>query len=384
MRTSDNPSSAFKINSEADTTLLRTLVSCDWETLFQSPHKNFPIALNLYFPKKINPDYSQLLTREISIYTHKLGERKACKTWFRGTPLKSLSSAEITELTFLTATHFQMAAGNYNEYGFECTVSDITENNLALMKGLHFTTLRLNIDISLSPKNTEIFSAFEMIKQYKFHECHYRLSAENISRSNIFYWLDCLVKSHADIIEIIGIGKVRNCAAKLNEITETMSRDGYILIGNRFFVKNNHPLVQLKQQGKLQYTPPWGASHPDIKDWVGLGVGAIGRVGNTYYQNLGSEIEYVTALCQGTLPICCSGYHPNKSSERQWELVEQLICLHKVSLPTYKSPNTSVNKTEEILKKACKKGWMAKQGAEFIMKSQGIDHIQEICIDLQF
>ena len=384
MRASEKPCSTFKISSDADTIFLSSLTSCDRDTLFKSSQKNCPIALNLHFPKNINPDYPHLLTREISIYAHKLGERKALKTWLRGNPLKSLSAAEITEVAFLAATHFQMDEGDHSEYGFECTVSDITENNMALMKGLHFTTLRLSINVSLAPKNSEILSALDLIKQYKFNECHYRLIAKGVSWSNVYSWLDYLVQSHPAILEVMGVDKGENDAVKLNQMTDTMSQHAYILIGDRFFVKNNHSLALLKQRGKLQYTPPWGASHPDIKDWVGLGVGAIGRVGDAFYQNLRSEMEYVADLSQGRLPICCSGQHSNINSQQQWELVEQLICLHKISMPTHKSPRKPVNKTEEILEKACKNGWMTKQGADFIMQSQGLNHLQEICTDLQF
>ncbi|MDX2463752.1 MAG: hypothetical protein QNK31_04515 [Porticoccus sp.] len=383
MRTPENTSSSFKIRSEADDVFLGSLTPCDRDTLFKCSQKNFPIALNLHFPKNINHDYPHLLTREISIYAHKLGERKALKTWLRGRPLKSLSAAEITEVTFLAATHFQMDEGNHSEYGFECTVSDITENNLALMKGLCFTTLRLNVDVSFAPKNTAILSALNLIEQYKFQECHYRLYTEGARWSSLCGWVNYLVKSHPAIIEIMGKGKDENNAVTLNQMTEKMSQYAYVLIGDRFFVQNNHPLALLKQQGKLQYTPPWGASHPNIKDWIGLGMGAIGRIGGAFYQNLRNEVEYVADLSEGRLPICCSGQHSNKNSQQQWKLVEQLICLHKISMPPHKSRHPAAKKTEEILAISCKNGWMTKQGSDFIMQSQGLNHMHEICTALQ-
>tara|TARA_R110001592_G_scaffold171117_3_gene409199 strand:- start:46377 stop:47531 length:1155 start_codon:yes stop_codon:yes gene_type:complete len=383
MRTSEKQASTFKIRSEADAIFLGSLISCNRDALFKHSQKNFPIALNLHFPKNINPGYPDLLTREISIYAHKLGERKAIKTWLRGAPLKSLSTAEITEIAFFAATHFQMDEGDHSEYGFDCTVSDITENNLALMKGLHFTTLRLSIDVSFAPKNTEILSALDLIKHYKFQEHHYRLYTEGTSWNSLSSWLVFLVKNHPAIIEIIGINESENNVPKINQVTGTMSKYAYILIGDRFFVKNSHPLALLKQQGKLQYIPPWGASHPDIKDSVGLGVGAIGRIGGAFYQNLRTEMEYVADLSEGRLPICCSGQHSNKNSQQQWKLVEQLICLHKISMPTHKSRHPAAKKTEGILEKACKNGWMTKQGTDFIMQSQGLNHMHEICTALQ-
>ncbi|MBL4567787.1 MAG: hypothetical protein JKY85_07275, partial [Porticoccus sp.] len=205
MQASEKPPSAFKINSEADSAFLSSLTLCNPKVLFKGTQKNSPIALNLHFQKNLNPDYPHLLTREVSIYAHIFGKRKALKTWFRGTPLKTLSAAEITEVVFLTATQFKMDEGDYSEYGFECVVTDINESNLALMKGLRFTTLLLNINAALVPKNTEIFPTLALIKQYKFREIHYRVNTLGTSWNNLRDWLDYLVNSQPALIEIMGI-----------------------------------------------------------------------------------------------------------------------------------------------------------------------------------
>jgi len=383
MQASEKPPSAFKINSEADSAFLSSLTLCNPKVLFKGAQKNSPIALNLHFQKNLNPDYPLLLTREISIYAHIFGKRKALKTWLRGTPLKTLSAGEITEVVFLTATQFKMDEGDYSEYGFECVVTDINESNLALMKGLRFTTLLLNINAALVPKNTEIFPTLALIKQYKFREIHYRVNTLGTSWNNLRDWLDYLVNSQPALIEIMDIEKGDSGSITLNKIAELMLKHGYILLGDRFFVSKNHSLAYLKRQQKLQYIPPWGASHPSIKDWVGLGIGAIGKIGDAFYQNLRREADYEADIFHGQLPICCSGQYPDKDARHTWKLIEQLVCLHKISLTTEDTSHAPSEKNQEILEKACKNGWMTKKGTDFIIQNQGLNHIQDICTELQ-
>lgn len=383
MQRSEKLNPAFKINSDADSSLLGLLTSCEPNALFSGSQNISPVALNLHFQKSFNTGYLQLLTKEISIYADKVGTRKALKTWFRGTPLSSLSAAEITELTFLAATHFQMDEDSYSEYGFECTLEDINDSNLALMKGLRFTSLLLNLNTALAPQPTVIDSTFESIKQYRFHEVHCRLNAATSNWSHLSNWLHSLVNNQPSLIEITGLDKNTNDAIRLDQITKNMSKYGYILLGDRFFVMENHPLARLKKQRKLQYTPTWGASHSSIKDWIGIGIGAVGRISNTFYQNLSVEAEYAANLTEGKLPICCSGEYSSPDAVHTWGLIEQLICLHQISLPTDKITVLTSKKIQEILKNACKNGWMRKKGTRFVLKNHGLNHIREICTQLQ-
>jgi len=373
----------FKINSEADSVFLGVLDSCNPEIMFSHKQEDGPIALNIHFQKNLAPDYPQLLAREMSMYFHRCGKRNAVKTWLRGTPLNGLGAGEITEIAFLMANYFNMDESPHSEYGFECDVSEINTNNLSLMKGLRFTTLLLNIDASMPPENTAMPSAIDLIQQYKFHEIHFRLHTKKACRSTLYHWLGYLSKSKPVLLEISEIETVLNGTIKLDEMADLMAKQGYVLLGDRFFVVKEHPLVELKYQGKLQYTPPWGASHPDIKDWVGLGVGAIGKIGQTFYQNLRKESDYVNDLSLGKLPICCSGKHSNKEAQHTWTMIQQLICLHRISLQQHLLSNRSLRKIKQALEKACQSGWMGNQGMDFVLKREGLNHLRDICRDLQ-
>ncbi len=370
---------AFKIHSSAESELLSPLVNCSLDTLFKHKPEIAPIALNLYFQEGLSSIYLHLIAQEIRLYAQRFGPQRAAKTWLRGTPLTCLSAAEITEIVFLSASNFQMDEETYSEYGFECTFSDIKENNLALMKGLRFTTILLNIDASLAPKTQQLWPHLDLIKQYKFPELQFRLDTSASDAATLHHWLESLIVGQPQLIELHGLEEMTE-PVMLDQLAKLMSPRGYALIGDRFFVLEGHPLLQLKHLGTLQYTP-WGLSHPQIKNWVGLGVGALGKIGRGFYQNTDTESEYQSNLTQGKLPIQCSGKYPNDDITL-WTLIEQLICLHRTQNPNNLSLLNDNPKAYQVFHQACNKGWMVEDGNYLSVSGQGLNHLREICRNL--
>ena len=390
MAVTDKQSPKLETNLQTDSELLGVLDYCNPESMFTKKNNNAPIALNIHFPKNLPNNYPQLVAREMSMYSHRFGKRNTIKTWLRGSPLHQLKSGEITEIAFLAANHFRMTKTPYSEYGFECSVTDLNETNLSLMKGLGFTTLLLNINTCKLPQNDEIAIALERLLEYKYCDIHFRLHNECCSRSTLYHWLAYLVKTQPAFIEIADVTKGLHSTHKLDEMAELMAKQAdYLLLGDRFFVAKEHSLVKLKHCGQLQYTPPWGVSHNNIEDWVGLGIGAVGRINHTFYKNLTKESDYNQQITLGKLPICCSGQHLNKDAQRAWVIIEQLICFHKVSLHELSlSKKLSLSKeylekVKQVLAHASTKGWMAHQGTVFFLKNKGLNHLREICLSLQ-
>ena len=370
---------ALQLHSGTESELLSPLVNCSLDTLFKPNVESAPVALNLYFPKDISVDYPQLLSREINLYAQKFGPRNAAKTWLRGSPLGCLRAAEITELAFVTASKFHMDEGIYSEYGFECSIADINESNLALMKGLRFTTLLLNIDATHAPRTQQIWPALDLIKQYKFKELQFRLDASNSDSNTLHHWLESLLVGQPQLLELHGLEEMSE-PILLDQLANLMLARGYSLIGDRFFVAEHHPLLHLKHLGKLQYTP-WGLAHPQTKDWIGFGLGALGKIGNGFYQNTDKEQDYQASLNQDKQPIQFSGMYPNDNTAL-WGLIEQLICLHKTQNPDNHSLVKDNPRIYQIFKQACNNGWMVEDGKYLSISSQGLNHLREICRNL--
>ncbi|WHZ18052.1 MAG: Coproporphyrinogen III oxidase, oxygen-independent [Rhodanobacteraceae bacterium] len=77
---------------------------------------------------------------------------------------------------------------------------------------------------------------------------------------------------------------------------------GYVYVGMDHFARPGDELVQAQQQGTLQRNFQGYSTRGDC-DIVGLGMSAIGRIGNSYSQNARDLPGYYIALDNGHLPV---------------------------------------------------------------------------------
>jgi oxygen-independent coproporphyrinogen III oxidase len=77
---------------------------------------------------------------------------------------------------------------------------------------------------------------------------------------------------------------------------------GYRYIGMDHFALPDDALAQAQRQGRLHRNFQGYSTHPDC-DLIGLGVSAIGKVGDIYYQNAKTLPEYYDALRQRRLAV---------------------------------------------------------------------------------
>ena len=73
------------------------------------------------------------------------------------------------------------------------------------------------------------------------------------------------------------------------------SSHGYAYIGMDHFALHSDSLAQAKQRGELHRNFQGYSTQPD-RDLVALGVSAIGRIGNTYSQNVKTLDAYYEAI----------------------------------------------------------------------------------------
>lgn len=373
----------FKINPDLQSTPLEGLVYCEPEKIFNYQENHLPIALNLTIHKHFSSDDSQLLNKEISLYAEKLGTRKALIMWLRGAPLKNLNAAEITEMIFLTASNFQMSEDYQSQYGFECTLDDINKKNLALMKGLRFTTLLIDFDTTTAIDPKIIRTAFLSVISYKFREIYCRIKVSDTDVSKLYTLLDIITSQQPSLIEITELKKATSSLNQFSQVLKVMHNYGYILIGDRFFVLKDHPLVRSKKKGTLRYAPISGISHLPVNDWISIGIGTFGKINQRFYQNVSTKEQYQKKLAQEQLPICCGGLHPDNKSLQTWEIAERLYCTHQASIPESQISTTVSQHIQDIFENACRQGWMRKSDDCFILNNQGLNHIKEICHTIQ-
>ena len=83
---------------------------------------------------------------------------------------------------------------------------------------------------------------------------------------------------------------------------EKLGEAGYVYVGMDHFAREDDELVRAQRAGTLQRNFQGYSTHGEC-DIVGLGVSAIGRIGNTYNQNARDLTGYYLALDAGHLPV---------------------------------------------------------------------------------
>ncbi|MFC4527166.1 oxygen-independent coproporphyrinogen III oxidase [Dyella halodurans] len=99
---------------------------------------------------------------------------------------------------------------------------------------------------------------------------------------------------------------------------------GYVYIGMDHFARADDELARAQRAGTLQRNFQGYSTHGDC-DIVGLGVSAIGRIGNSYSQNARDLFGYFAALDAGKLPIA-RGLHLDEDDLIRRKLIGKLMC----------------------------------------------------------
>ncbi len=134
--------------------------------------------------------------------------------------------------------------------------------------------------------------------------------------------------------------RIRMLAAAIESFTAA----GYVHIGMDHFALPGDSLAVAKRQGLLHRNFQGYSIHPDC-DLIGLGVSAIGRIGNSYSQNTKTLADYYDALDQGLFPVV-RGLSLSRDDVLRRAVIMALMCqgrvdfaelsqTHLIDIPTY-------------------------------------------------
>ncbi|MDU9034697.1 oxygen-independent coproporphyrinogen III oxidase [Pseudomonas corrugata] len=116
---------------------------------------------------------------------------------------------------------------------------------------------------------------------------------------------------------------------ELLELTiNRLSEAGYVYIGMDHFALPDDELVRARGQGTLQRNFQGYSTHADC-DLIGLGVSSIGKVGDSYNQNVKELSQYYARLDQGLLPVQ-RGYRLSDDDRLRREVINELMCHGRV------------------------------------------------------
>ncbi|EWH01057.1 oxygen-independent coproporphyrinogen III oxidase [Halomonas sp. BC04] len=112
---------------------------------------------------------------------------------------------------------------------------------------------------------------------------------------------------------------------ELLELTiRRLTAAGYVYIGMDHFALPEDELSLAKENGTLQRNFQGYSTHADC-DMIGLGITSIGKVGDSYSQNVKETAQYQHRLEEGRLPVM-RGYRLNDDDRLRRDVINALMC----------------------------------------------------------
>lgn len=111
---------------------------------------------------------------------------------------------------------------------------------------------------------------------------------------------------------------------------DLLTEAGYVYIGMDHFALPEDELVRAQERGDLQRNFQGYSTHAD-SDLIGLGLSAIGKIGDSYAQNQKSLTSYYAALDNDRLPIW-RGVELSSDDRLRREIIHKLMCYGKLEM----------------------------------------------------
>ncbi|GAA3900019.1 oxygen-independent coproporphyrinogen III oxidase [Halomonas cibimaris] len=118
----------------------------------------------------------------------------------------------------------------------------------------------------------------------------------------------------------------------LELIIQRLMAAGYVYIGMDHFALPDDELARARDNGTLQRNFQGYSTHADC-DLIGLGVTAIGKVDDTYSQNVKETAQYQHRLESGRLPVM-RGYRLTDDDRLRRDVISTLMCHGELDFKT--------------------------------------------------
>ncbi len=338
------------------------------------------IGINIYCPQQRVHDYEHLICQEVTLRRSLYNRHQpVASVWWLGSPLQQFSPEAITELCFRLSSHFTHQQEGSTR-GMVVTPMELDKNNLALIKGLNFNAIKLNIDASVASGDrslSNIETALQMLADYKSFElsCVIKFS-DQTHPDFIDRLLNLLESSHCSHIEVssqksgpVSLQDKFTSQNQLVRINKHFHDCGWRGCGNNNFFAPSHPLGNLPQKTKLEATP-WGYMARQPALWLGFGVAALSLSAGNYQYNTPSSERYVSLLADKRLPVQ-SQFHLAADKASNFRLIQQLLCEHSIA------PSTP--QLQQQLTSLIPREWLKDDSDSLALNTLGIVNLSSIC-----
>ena len=272
--------------------------------------------------------------------------------WGGGTPT-FISHEQMTELMQQTRRHFTLLDDDSGEYSIELDPREVNAGSISLLRQLGFNRISLGVQ-DFNPKVQQAVNRIQSYKETRdviiaarkdeFHSISLDLiyglpfqSVESFSET-----VDKVLELEPDRLSVfnyahmpemfktqrqINAADLPSAETKLTilqNVTNKLIDAGYEYIGMDHFAKPTDELAIAQKERKL-YRNFQGYSTNSDCDLVALGITSIGKVADSYSQNIKTIKEYTEVIESGKLPIF-RGVVLTEDDILRREVINQLIC----------------------------------------------------------
>ena len=272
--------------------------------------------------------------------------------WGGGTPT-FISHEQMTELMQQTRRHFTLLDDDSGEYSIELDPREVDAGSITLLRQLGFNRISLGVQ-DFNPKVQQAVNRIQSYKETRdvivaarkneFHSISLDLiyglpfqTVESFSET-----VDKVLELEPDRLSVfnyahmpemfktqrqINAADLPSAEAKLailQHVTNKLIDAGYEYIGMDHFAKPTDELAIAQKERKL-YRNFQGYSTNSDCDLVALGITSIGKVADSYSQNIKTIKEYTEVVNSDHLPVF-RGIALSEDDILRREVINQLIC----------------------------------------------------------
>ena len=298
--------------------------------------------------------YLSRLYREISLQGALFDRSRPVSQlhWGGGTPT-FISHDEMRALMDNLRNHFHLLDDDRGEYGIEVDPREIRPGTLALLRDLGFNRLSMGVQdfdpavqraVNRLQSEAQTLAVLTEARHLGFRSINMDLiyglpfqSVESFART-----LDKVIAASPDRLSVFNYAHLPEMfkpqrriqtadlptpETKLEILSYTIGRlteANYVYIGMDHFAKPDDELAVAQREGTLYRNFQGYSTHAHC-DLIGLGVSAIGSVGDAYSQNARTLDAYIEPVDRNELPVL-RGIELSEDDRLRRFVITQLIC----------------------------------------------------------
>ena len=305
--------------------------------------------------------YLKSLHREIELQSALFDKNRKVNQlhWGGGTPT-FISHEEMKQLMATTRKFFNLHDDDSGEYSIEIDPREIDNETLDVLRAIGFNRISLGVQ-DFDPSVQKAVNRIQPVEQTSDAiNSARRLGYKSISVDLIYglpfqsvdtfnSTLDTIIELDPDRLSVfnyahlpemfkpqrrINAEDLPSASEKLEILRQAilkLTNAGYVYIGMDHFAKPDDELAIAQNSGNLYRNFQGYSTHADC-DLIAMGITAIGKVGNTFSQNVKTLEEYYARIENDQLPIYRGMTLSDDDLLRQ-KVISELICHFKLSMP---------------------------------------------------